>query len=466
MVNLQALEAAIGKVERIRDHEFTFEVEDVEVTLRPLRPDEETEVQRYAQVAMENVTTDEGDQAAFADFMDRMRHSSLAFSVVQIGALDLRDVEFIETGELDEHGNPISVPRWEAVRDLMAREWTRVMLSQVFGKFGEMLNRLEIRAKERIKFEPVDLDEEIERLERQLTDLKDTKTKIKEPTQDEIRLRQKAVIDRDNAIAKVRDTIRTGPNVEEPLPQDVQAAVDAVVDEKTPDQPQPPPQQPQQPQGRRSAIPTSAPAPERPAAPEQPQQAQQPPQPPQPEGPELDEQGVPVPHGGDSFFDPADPEQAMEAEAQRQAVLHQRHLARQRAAAKQRQMHEEMGIPNEDQMTAERLAEDRAAKSPKGVRLDKSPGGLRSAANASDAVFDSGAGSVRSGRPQPQAAQKGGGTPAQMHGKPVFKMPTQNLDRPEREHQRQHGEPAPSPVRINSPAPGGRQTKFRGPNQQ
>jgi hypothetical protein len=462
MVNLQALEAAIGKVERIRDHEFTFEVEDTEVTLRPLRPDEETEVQRYSQVAMENVTTEEGDQAAFADFMDRMRHASLAFSVVQIGGLDLRDVEFVETGEQDEKGNMISIPRWEAVRDLMAREWSRMMLSQVFGKFGEMLERLEVSAQKRIKFEPVDLDEEIERLERRLAGLKETKSQIKEPPQDVIRDRQKAVVERDEVAAKVRDAVRSGPRPEETVPADVQAAVDEVVEEPPQQAPQ---EEPQQAQGRRSAIPTSASAPERSGPPQPPQQPQQPQQP-EPPGPELDKQGIPEPHGGDSFFDPSDPEQAMAAEAQRQAVLHQRHIAKQRQAAKQRQMQEEMGIPTQDQMNAERMAADRASQSPRGVNLDTSPGGLRSAANVSDAVMDSGAGSMQSGRPkqQPQPAQ--GGTPARMHGKPVFKMPAQNLDRPERENQRQHGEPAPSPVKINTPSPGGRQSKFRGPEQQ
>lgn len=471
MVNLQALEAAISKVENLRQNEFPFEVDGIEICLRPLLPHEETEVQRYAQVAMEDAP-EEGDQAAFADFMDRMRHATLAFSIVQIGKLDLRGVEYIETGEVDEHGNPVSVPKWEAVRDIVARDWGRMMLASVFGKFGEMLDRLEIATRKKVKFEPVDVDEEIERTERRLAELKEAKARIKAPPQDTIRRQQQAVVARDEATSEIHDRIRTGPSAEESVSSEVEEALETVAEEESPAAPQQrPPQPPQKPQGRRSAIPETGAAPERPVAPQPPQQppyeaAPQPEQqrPPQPEE-TSDEQGISLPHEGDSFFDPSDPEAAMAAESRRQAQMHQRHLAKQRAAAQQRQAREAMGIPSDEEIQAERMNSDRAARSPKGVRLDKSPGGLRSAANVRDAVFDGGAGSIRSGRPQPQPVAREGQA-ATLHGKPVYKMPAQTLDRPQHEQQRQHGEPAPGPVRINTPAPGGRQSKFRGPGER
>jgi len=451
MVNLQALEAAIGKIERIRDHEFCFEVEDMKVCLRPLRPDEETEVQRYAQVALEQVSADEeADQASFADFMDRMRHASLAFAIVQIGDLDLREVEYLETGEKDDQGNLISVPKWEAVRDLTAREWSRAMLAQVFAKFGEMLERIELRAQKAINFEPVDLQEEIERTERRLSQLKETRDKIKQPVSPQA-------------------SGRTPPRPEQRRASSEPVVSGEIMDEKEVVEPeaQPPPQAAQEEQGRASAIPASASAPERSPPPEpsqEPPEAENQATGQSEEEAEFDQDGIPLPHGGDSFFDPTDPDEAMAAESRRQAILHQRRLAKQRAEKVQQRMREEIGMPTEEEMAAERLREDRAAKSPKGVRLDGQTEGLRAAANLNDAVFDSGAGSVRTGRPgQPQPQPGGQGKPAQLHGKPVYKMPTQTLDRPERE--RKHGEPPESPVRVNNPSVGGRQTKFRGPNQ-
>ena len=111
MVNLKALEAAITQVEKIRDHEFTFKVADQDITLRPLRSQEETEIQKYAQVAWEGMG-EEGDTAKYQEFMDRVRLSTLGFSIICIGDLDLREVTWLETGEFDEHNNPISVPKW------------------------------------------------------------------------------------------------------------------------------------------------------------------------------------------------------------------------------------------------------------------------------------------------------------------------------------------------------------------
>ena len=89
MVSLKVLETALNQVEKIRDHVLTFNAGGTRVSLRALRSEEETEVQRYAQIAFEG-TGDEPDQAHMADFMDRLRHGSLGFSVVRLGDLDLQ----------------------------------------------------------------------------------------------------------------------------------------------------------------------------------------------------------------------------------------------------------------------------------------------------------------------------------------------------------------------------------------
>ena len=169
MVMLKALEAAITQVEKISNHEFCFEIENLKVCLRPLRSHEETEVQRYAQVAWENTTdNEEGDTAAYQEFMDRVRLSTLGFSLVQIGDLDLHDIDWIDTGEEDENGNPVSIPKWEAIVELIRTQWTKPLAMQVFQKFGELLERVEIHAARLVDFDPTDLDEEIDRIENRL----------------------------------------------------------------------------------------------------------------------------------------------------------------------------------------------------------------------------------------------------------------------------------------------------------
>lgn len=480
MVTLKALEAAVTQVEQIRDHEFTFEAGGIQITLRPLRAEEETDVQRHAQVAWEGVG-EEGDVAAYADFMDRVRLATLGYSIVRIGDTDLHGVKYIETGEVDENENPVAVPKNEAVREMIGDQWTKQMLTQVFSKFGELLERVEIEASKSVKFEPADLDEEIDRLEKRMVELKAQRDKKEPAGTSPVQKVQKGVVEAGDARQKIHDRIRSQPGpagraaAATKSAQDLQEAVGEIVDDVAPQPSQeapqqaaptpaqaprrPPPQPPQQPQGRRSAIPESAPPPEREAPSEAPE-GSQPPQ--QAAAPPVDQQGITLPHDGDSFFDPADPDAALAAETQRQAELHHRHLQRQRQMEMERRQREAMGLPSETEMARERAEGERQTRLPKATSLD-SKTGLRAAANVRDAVFDAGAGQVRSGRPQPQPQPSGAGAPAKLHGKPVYKMPTQTLDRPQT--QREHGEPAPSPVKVNAPA-GGRQGKFRGPGEQ
>jgi hypothetical protein len=462
MVTFKALAAAITQVEQLRDHEFTFEAGGMEITLRPLRSQEETEVQRYAQVAWEGVPEAGGaDVAAYQEFIDRVRKATLGFSIVRLGSTDLHGVEYIDTGEQDDHGNLISMPKWEAIRDLISAEWSKPFLLQVFSKFGELLERVEISASKLMKFDPAELDEEIGRLTKRLEELKASRDKDREISPSDIQKAQKTVVNADRKQTQMRNDLRTVIESQADAER-VQRATgaDSLADEE--DEPLAPPQTQQVPpaQGRRSAIPQLQDE----AVPGEgmPQEKRREPPPPM-----TDEQGIELPHDGDSFFDPADPDAALEAEARRQSSLHQRNLQKQREKKQQQQRADELGIPTSADLARERLRAQQESGRPKATSLDVDPrtAGLREAANLNDQMVDAGAGRVRSGRPQPSAPQpvQGRGAPAQLHGKPVFKMPAQTLDRPER--QRQHGEPPDSPIQINAPG-GARNPKFRGPGEQ
>jgi hypothetical protein len=449
MVNLKALEAALNKVEHVRHHELAFEVNGQKITLRILRPGEEAEVQKYAQVALEHVEPNgPPDQGAYMDLMNRMRQATLGYSIVQLNDINLRGVEYLETGELDEHNNPISVPKWEAICGLVA-DWGQHMLSEVSKRYGDLVDLVEIQADKSVKFDPIDLDTEIDRVAKRLKDLQAAKTK------------------RDGQV--VGGPIPDFQPGEEP-PQPSQApkvtrATENMVEQppepQQPPAPQPQPAPSQQPQGRRSALPQSAPPPQRApqqAAPQQPQQPQQGPQ------VEYDERGRPMPDGGDSFFDPSDPGRALEVENRRLAMMRAEQVARERAKAQQDQMRREMGMPTEQELAQQVMERNRESARPNAVDMSKVGGaaaGVRQAANLHNAVFDGQAGSVQPGRPGRGARPQPGaqGKPATLHGKPVYKMQPQTLDRPEAQ-QRQHGEDAPGPMQLNRPA-GGRNPNFR-----
>lgn len=483
MVNLKALEAAINQVETIRDYEFTFEVDGQKFTLRPLRSYEETEVQRYAEVAWEGA--EEGSTSAYQDFMDRVRLATLGFSVVGIGGLDLSGSEWIETGDLDEHGNPISVPKGEAVRDLIREQWTKALVLQVFAKFGELLERVEFNASRFVKFDPSDLDEEIARLEKRTAELKDKREErlknAEEPAVSGVHRAQKAVAQEDERNQRVREAMQGNipappqaepqqqeappapPHQEVPQPEPRRPAAppqQAAPPERAPQQP---PQQPQEqpPQQRRSAVPQHAAPPER-----------EPEAPPQKE-PEYDRQGIELPPEGDSFFDPSDPDGALEAETRRFMALHHRKLARDRERAAQAEQAREMGMPTQEQMARDRMRGQRDAGRPQATNLDPRVQGLRQAANLQNHVPDTRANQEHTGRPrraQPQAnpnARAPGAAPATLHGKEVYKMPTQTLERPARarpgEVDSNAGRPQTGRPQVN-PEPGGVQDKFRPPN--
>lgn len=456
MVNIKALEAAINRVENVRHHEFSFEVDGQTIALRILRPEEEAEVQKYAQVALDAVEPDgPPDQGAYMDLMNRMRQATLGYAIVQLGDLDLRNEEFVETDQVDNNGNPISVPKHEAIRELV-KEWGQHMLSEVSQKYGDLVDRAEIHATKVVKYDPVDLDGEIARLENRLKDLRTAKAKRDGPSP---------------APGGPVPEARQGPAHAVSPTQEGPAGHSSAHQPPQPQASSPQSSPSQSAQGRRSAVPQSAPARERQPQQASPQGSQQPqgPQQPQPgqEPPKeqyVDEQGIMLPDGGDSFFDPSDPAEAMAIESRRQAMLHQQHLARQRAKAQEAQMRRELGIPSPEEHAKQMMENQRQNSRPNAVDLSgPSPGRsvdtLREAANLHNAVRDANTGSVRPGRPnraRPTAAPQG--KPAELHGKPVYKMPTQTLDRPENE--RRHGDPAPGPVQMN-PSAGGRNPNFR-----
>jgi len=482
MVTLKALEAAIVQVERIRDFEYSFEANDVEITLRPLRPDEETEVQRYAQIAMEDLEEGEATQAAFADFMDRMRHASLAFAIVQIGDLDLRDVEYVETGEQDEQGRPVSVPKWEGLRNMIGQKWTRSMLSQVFARFGELLERVELRASKSVKFDAVDLDEEIARVERRLAELRAAKQTLEaSPEEDNVRKQQRLLTEIQRTRQQQHDNIRGGTatgdveesaSASEPSGEKVEASKPAPSDGSAVEPRPSSAETTSRPVGERpSAFPDAGPPPEvdRPDASEGPlggaeTQDQEGSESPSKRTEAVDSQNIPLPHGGDSFFDPTDPDEAMEIEAHRQEMLHRQHILRQRERRLEEQRREALGMPSAAEAARKAQEAQRQAQVPqKAARLDPRTSSLREAANVSDAVFDAGTGSIQSARPPtPRSQRSGKGTTATLHGKPVYKMPPQTLERKEATGTPDQGEPM---VPINPP-PGSRNERFRGPGER
>lgn len=173
MINLADLKSALSKVAEIGNPERTFTINGIELTLRVLKPYEEIEVQKKAMEALKE--GEETNQVVAADYLQRFRVSTLSYAIVAIGELDLRNLKYVETGETLPNGVAVKIPKHEAIEEIVS-DWGRDMLSAVFQKFGELTEYVESKVEGTIVYEPEVLENEIERLEARLKELKAKRT--------------------------------------------------------------------------------------------------------------------------------------------------------------------------------------------------------------------------------------------------------------------------------------------------
>lgn len=379
MLDITALEQALGHIEEAGQGEITFTVNGMDVTIRVMTPDEEVAVQRYAQEVLPDPTPtpQEGGQEARVnkdvamEYLDRFKQEVAAYTIVRVGDLDLRDVRVVSTGKMVD-GRPESVQKHVAVRNLV-KKWPRPTLDATFRKYGELLERVEAQAEKIIQFDPVDLKAEIERVESRLADLKQELARLEgaqgssSPVKDALQ-----ATELQNASQRAVRNAAVGAPADDTLPPEV---------EPTPAQraepaPEPPPRPPQA--TRERTMPIRAAPPPRPATrPAAPSVAESEPDP---------EAVSNHPDISGSFGDDDD---AVAAE-------HERLMARRRQMLEARKARQEAHLPS--------------------VKRREPP--HRQAANTMQAVVDTTDGDF-------SRAQKVG----QIDGKDAFALPTQTLDR-------------------------------------
>jgi hypothetical protein len=191
MISLDLLREAMQPLIEVGKEELEFDAFGTLIVLRPLLPREEVAVQRQSAVVLEDnkrfeMSIREGEldeaeinsvsRASALDYFDRFRMEVIAHSVVQVGNLDLRNVEHIATGETLENGKPVKITKVVAVRQLVDT-WSRSMVSLVFAKYGELMDRITKNSDKTVEDSSSDLDAEIERLEKRLVEAKTERSK-------------------------------------------------------------------------------------------------------------------------------------------------------------------------------------------------------------------------------------------------------------------------------------------------
>jgi len=254
-INLQALEQALAAVEEVGKGELSFEINNTTMTLRVLMPEEEVEVQKYAAVALNS--GEEGEQHTAMAFLDRFKTAIISYALVEIDDLDLRDAEFIETGEKLPNGKIVKIPKAEALQKII-RGWTRHLLIGVFRKYAELLAKVEKVAEDSIEFEPVDIDTEIQRLEERLAELRESKeaeaSGIQDPFTNRVhRMAEMNGVERPDPSQTTAET--ADPDEEEPLDDSDEDGFIPFVPEAHPSK------------ARQRIVPTQAPPPQEAPAP-------------------------------------------------------------------------------------------------------------------------------------------------------------------------------------------------------
>lgn len=167
-ISLAALEAALSEIEQLGHDETTFDVGGTTITMRSLTPEQEVEVQQFAaQAWTEEHDNDAGETLSF---VDRFRVETIARALIAVGDLDLRDAEYLETGEVLPNGKAVKEPRHVVLRRIVLR-WGGPIRVRIFKRYAAMLKQLAKKAERAIEFEPTDTESEVNRLKARLTEL-------------------------------------------------------------------------------------------------------------------------------------------------------------------------------------------------------------------------------------------------------------------------------------------------------
>lgn len=168
-INLKRLQEAFSKIEEINNREISFEVNGTDIVLRHVSDVEEVDVMSEVRASIKDVDESAKEQT----FVHAMKVGLLSRAIVEVGGLSLRE-SVVDTGETDKNGRPVLIEKKKAVADLL-NKFLKPYLSRIFAKYGELISSVEIESENKIKYDPVDIESEIARLEERLEELRNEK---------------------------------------------------------------------------------------------------------------------------------------------------------------------------------------------------------------------------------------------------------------------------------------------------
>lgn len=254
-IDFQSLEKAFSRIESVVREEVYVEIDGVRVVLRPLNGEEEIKVLEQAVQTLQERTR--SSRVATVDFFYRIQISTLAYAIVQIGDLSLREDE-VMTGEVLENGVPVTREKADVVRELISTHWSKTLVVKMFLKVESALQALASKTAERITIEPFDVDAEILRLEGRLEELRKSKEN-----------KNAAMADWGEAVRNAATAHANGaPDYEfTDIVTEGALSLSEIGEEPSQEETEPLPATPPPPSGRKSSIPTEVAPPPQTSAP-------------------------------------------------------------------------------------------------------------------------------------------------------------------------------------------------------
>lgn len=172
MLDINSLKNAFSNISEIGKGEETFTLNGTEITIRLLLPKEETEVQKLSAQAYAEENKETPDtNVATTRYLETFKLAVLSYAIVQVGDHDLRDLNFVPTGDVLPNGKQVKITKFKAMRDLLLT-FSRKAVDNIFQRYNDLSTTTEIQSEKSLEYEPLDLSEEITTLEERLEELR------------------------------------------------------------------------------------------------------------------------------------------------------------------------------------------------------------------------------------------------------------------------------------------------------
>lgn len=162
-MNLSDLQTAFKPLIELSHRERKINLAGVNIVLRTITPKEESEIQKSLP------SLNGGEETSPVEFVDIFRKETLSRSIVQIEDLDLRSIQYLETGE-EKNGVKVKITKIEAVSRVIDT-WSRAIVMNAFNEFTELLEEQENLLKSKLDFTPDNKDAEKEILKSRIEEI-------------------------------------------------------------------------------------------------------------------------------------------------------------------------------------------------------------------------------------------------------------------------------------------------------